>query len=124
MEAMGSSFLEDAKRDYVITKKASELPDNIKDAPDSILKETIECDNCGKGYKIIEMELHFLRKMNVPLPHKCPFCRINEKLNIWVDNMHLKDRVCDKCGVEFKTHWGKERAPIIYCKSCYNKEYL
>ena len=68
------------------------------------------------------MELRFLRKMNLPLPRTCPFCRINEKLNLWVDNMKLKDRICDACGIEFRTHYGKERAPKIFCKKCYQQE--
>jgi len=77
---------------------------------------------CGSGYKIIEMELFFLKKMNLPIPHECPFCMINEKLNIWVDSMKLKDRICNKCKTKFKTHWDEERAPVIYCKDCYKKE--
>lgn len=124
IEEIGGYYLEENRNEYKITKKSEDIPDNIKDVGDSILNEVIECDKCGRGYKIIEMELRFLRKMNLPIPHKCPFCRMNEKLNIWVDNMHLKDRICDNCGKDFKTHWSKERAPIIYCKECYKAEFL
>ena len=121
---MGGYYLEENKNEYKITKNVSEVSDNIKDIEDNILNEVIGCEKCGRGYKVIEMELRFLRKMNLPIPHECPFCRINEKLNLWVDNMHLKDRVCGKCGKNFKTHWGKERAPVIYCKECYKSEFL
>ncbi len=124
IEVSGLEYLPDEGRTHTATKQVSDLPSDIKDISDEILKETIECELCGKGYKIIEMELRFLRKMNLPIPHQCPFCRINEKLMLWVDNMALKDRTCDKCGVEFRTHYSKERAPIIYCKSCYTSEYL
>jgi hypothetical protein len=124
IEELGSSYLQENKNEYKITKETSDIPDNIKDISDDILNEVIRCENCDRGYKIIEMELQFLRKMKLPIPRNCPFCRINEKLNLWVDNMHLKDRVCDKCGIEFKTHWGKERAPLIYCKECYKQEFL
>jgi hypothetical protein len=122
IEKIGGYYLKENKNEYIITKETKDLPDNIKDVEDSILEEIIECQNCGRGYKIIEMELRFLRKMKLPLPHDCPFCRINEKLNLWVDNMRLKDRICDKCGIEFKTHWSKDRAPVIYCKECYQQE--
>ena len=122
--AQGSYYLPEEKNTHPITKEAHELPDDISEATDDLLKETIACEQCSKGFKIIPMELQFLQKLNVPLPHRCPFCRISEKLNLWVDNMTLKDRVCDKCGTEFKTHFGLERAPKIFCKVCYNQEYL
>lgn len=124
IEDIGGYYLEENKNEYKITKEIKDIPDNIKDVGDSILKEVIECKRCGRGYKIIEMELQFLRKIKLPIPRECPFCRINEKLNLWVDNMHLKDRTCDKCGKNFKTHWGKERAPTVYCKDCYKEEFL
>lgn len=122
IEEIGGYYLAENKNEYKITKGGKDIPDNISDIGDDILNEIIGCGNCGRGYRIIEMELRFLRKMKLPIPRDCPFCRINEKLNLWVDNMHLKDRVCDKCGIDFKTHWGKDRAPIIYCKECYKKE--
>jgi hypothetical protein len=121
--SFGSTWLFDEEREYQPTIRATELPDNIHDATDSILNETIECMTCSKGFKVIEMELRFLRKMNVPLPRECPFCRITTKQMIWVDNMTLKNRICDKCGIDFKTHYSKERAPVIFCKACYLKEH-
>jgi len=124
IEEMGGYYLEENKNEYKITKNSDDIPDDIKDVGDSILSEVIGCNKCGRGYKLIEMELRFLRKMNLPIPHECPFCRIKEKLNLWVDNMHLKNRVCNKCGLDFKTHWSKERAPLIYCNECYKIEFL
>jgi hypothetical protein len=124
IEKIGGSYLQENKNEYKITKKSEDIPDNIKDISDDILDEVIGCEKCDRGYKIIEMELRFLRKMNLPIPNECPFCRMNEKLNLWVDNMHLKDRVCDNCSKDFKTHWSKERAPLIYCKECYKEEFL
>ncbi len=123
IEKVGGYYLEENKNEYKITKDVKDIQDNIKDIYDDILNEVIGCEKCGRGYKIIEMELRFLRKMKLSIPLECPFCRINEKLNLWVDNMRLKDRICDKCGIDFKTHWGKERAPIIFCKECYKNEF-
>ncbi len=122
IEKMGSYSLKENKNKYKITKKIDDLPDSVKDIDNNILNEVIECSKCNKGYKIIEMELRFLKKMNLSIPHECPFCRINNKLSIWVDNMHLKDRICDKCNKDFKTHYSKKEAPIVYCKECYKKE--
>ena len=107
---------------YQITKKSGDLPDHIKDAPDEILNEVIECPTCKKGFKIIKAELDFLRNMNFPLPRKCPFCRIQEKFNRWVKQLRLYKRICSKCGAEFGTHYPLEEVKDILCKSCYNKE--
>jgi hypothetical protein len=123
-EAQGYRYAAPEERTYAITKKASELPDHIKDAPDNITKEAIECEACGKGYKVTEMELGFLRNMNVPLPRRCPFCRINEKFAQWVKNLRVVDRTCDKCGAHFQTNYPKEEAPHILCKACYLKEVV
>jgi hypothetical protein len=124
IESLGYSYQEEEKIDHTVTMGVSILPDHISDATSEIMKETLGCQKCGKGFKIIQMEFDFLKKMNVPLPRECPFCRINEKLLLWVDNMTLKNRLCDKCGIDFRTHFGVDRAPIIYCKSCYTKEYI
>lgn len=120
----GYAYMEPETRTYTVTKKVSELPDHIKDAKDDILKETIECKTCGKGYKVTEMELSFLRNMNVPLPRRCPFCRINEKLVQWVKNLRVIDRTCDQCGAKFQTNYPKEEASYILCKQCYLKEVV
>ena len=123
IEKEGSYFLEVNKNEYKITKNTKDLPDNIKNVNNSILDEVIGCENCSRGFKIIEMELRFLRKMNLPIPRTCPFCRVDNKLKIWVDNMKLKNRFCNKCGKNFKTHWGKDRAKIVYCSDCYKIDF-
>lgn len=122
IESQGLNFLTKEEKSYEVTLKADNLPDNIKDANDNILKEVIECNTCNKGFQIIEMELRFLRKIGVPLPRMCPFCRINKKLNIWVGRMTLKDRVCDECGIEFRTMYSEIEAPHVLCKKCYQNE--
>lgn len=103
------------------TMKADDLPDNIKDTPDAILKEQIACVVCAKPYRIIEMELSFLRQMNLPLPRACPFCRINEKLNIWVKTNRRIPRVCADCGINMESHYAIEEYAQVYCRVCYNK---
>src|SRR3989338_5377222 len=37
--------------------------------------ETKTCRNCGRAYRIIEMELQFYRQMNLPIFRNCPFFR-------------------------------------------------
>src|SRR3989338_6265585 len=107
------------KKEYQTTKKSAELPDHIKDAPDNILQDIIECQKCARGYKIIPMEFKFLREMNLPLPRECPFCRINEKFAIWVKNLRIFKRECSKCGADFETSYPQDEVPYILCKECY-----
>lgn len=124
VEAQGYRFQEPEGRSYAITKQPNELPDHIKDVPDSVLQEAIGCEKCGKGYKITEMELAFLRNMNLPLPRRCPFCRIQEKFTQWVKNLRVIDRTCDACGATFQTNYPKEETPKILCRNCYLKEVV
>ncbi|OHB22827.1 MAG: hypothetical protein A2939_05625 [Parcubacteria group bacterium RIFCSPLOWO2_01_FULL_48_18] len=106
-------------RQYAVTMTAEKLPDHIKDAPDSILNEIIQCANCSKGFRIIPMELDFLRRMNVPLPRECPFCRVRSKFRQWVKNMTLVKRTCSQCNVGFETSYTKEEYEHILCSKCY-----
>jgi hypothetical protein len=121
--SLGLKWNEIENKEYKITLKNKEIQDNVKEISEDILKEVIECSNCIRGFKIILPELQFLKKYNLPVPRKCPFCRVEDKINNWILNMTLFNRICNKCKVEFKTHYSKERAPIIYCGDCYKKEF-
>ena len=87
----GYSWKDPEPRNYEITLKTEDLPDHIKDVPDSILNEIIQCahfghamskcnEQCTEAYKIIPQELQFLRKMNLPLPRLCPNCRHYQRI--------------------------------------------
>lgn len=118
----GFKWKEKEERSYEVTMQAKDLPDHIREVKDNILKETISCGGCGRGYRIIMIELDFLRRMNLPLPRECPFCRVNSKLNQWMKNLRAIDRICDNCGASFLTKYPKEETPYILCKECYLKE--
>lgn len=120
----GYRYKEKEIRQYGITLKASDIPDHIKDASDSILNDIIKCQKCQRGFKVIPMELKFLRERNLPLPRKCPFCRIEEKFTQWVKDLRMLPRVCSLCGKNFETKYTEEEAPIVYCKECYQKEFV
>lgn len=122
--AKGLKWYETETKEYAITMKNADIPDHIKDVRDDITNQAIQCSTCVRGFRIIPQELQFLQKHNLPLPHQCPFCRVWEKVDVWIENMTLHDRMCDKCGIKFRTHYDQKRAPVIYCKMCYQKEYL
>ncbi|MFH0712431.1 MAG: hypothetical protein V2A55_01025 [Candidatus Jorgensenbacteria bacterium] len=141
-------------KEYKVTKRPEDLPDQIKDVDDRILKETIGCthasppaggcnEQCTTAFKIIEPELQFYRKMNLPLPRLCPNCRHYQRLK-QRNPLKLWHRTCqcagDKsensiysnntkhfhenghCPNEFETPYSPDRKEIVYCESCYNAE--
>jgi len=105
------------------TIKENEIPNNIVDVTDEILKEILVCKNCNKNYKIIEAELSFYKKMNVPLPHKDFECRHKDRMEKR-NGMKLFHSSCMKegCKNEFETTYSPDRPETIYCESCYQKE--
>jgi hypothetical protein len=86
----GYNWRDPEPRNYQINIKSQDLPDNIKDVKDDILTQVIECANakslegqtfqCTEAFRIIEPELAFYRRMNLPLPRLCPNCRHYQRL--------------------------------------------
>ncbi len=135
----GYAYRAPVEKDYQTTIKSVELPDHVKDAPDSIIEEVIACPNdgdektqCTKAYKIIKSELEFLRNNNIALPRYCPNCRHYKRLKqrnplkLW-----YRSCMCDKAGhfhgenkciVEFETAYSPERRETVYCEKCYQQE--
>jgi len=126
----GYSWKEKEIRDYQPTIKSEDLPDNINDTSDNILKEIIECEHkgncnhrCTTAFKIIPNELIFYKRFNIPLPRTCYGCRHHERLNKR-NPMKLYHRKCMKegCNNEFETSYAPDRPEIVYCEKCYQGE--
>ena len=126
--------------EYQITIQAKNLPDNLENVPDSITKEIIGCmnkdkfdNNCCRGaYRIIEDELNLYKRLGVPLPRLCFYCRHESRLRKR-NPMKLWHRKCmcgktnhlhgnKECDVEFETSYALERPEVIYCEKCYQQE--
>jgi len=105
------------------TLKPENILDHIDDIKDEITKEVLCCIQCERNYKITEQELLFYRKMILPIPRKCFFCRHK-------DRVHRRGpfkfflRKCSNCGIETNTNLTEEVAPIMYCERCYQKEVI
>ena len=101
--------------------QASEVPDDIADVSDDILKTPIVCERTGKPFKIMPFELDFYRKSNIPIPTVHPLQRIKDRFEyrkpfrLWKDN-------CRKCGVGVDTVFDPAKKLRIYCEACYNAE--
>lgn len=113
------------------TIKPNDIPDNIKDVEDGIVKEIFTCKNCKRNFRIVFDELKYLRKFFLPLPRECPQCRMEARRKMRLPFI-LWHRICmcesgnhghaDKCKVEFETAYAPGRPEKVYCEGCYNKE--
>jgi len=107
--------------EYQTTKDAKDLQDDIKDIGPEILKEIIKCEQCGRAYRIIDMELQFLKQLGIPVPRMCVDCRHQDRKS-QRNRAVFYNRKCDKCGKEIKTSYAPDRPEIVYCESCYQAE--
>ena len=121
--ARGYPYKDKEENKYVITLKAEDIPDDIKDVDDSILNEVIECEVSCKAFKITPFELQFYRRMNIPIPHLHPDERYKKRLALR-NPMVLYKRACmhEGCQNSFETTYAPGRPEIVYCKDCYQKE--
>ncbi len=122
--AMGFRFEDDIQQTRgKETLQPEQIPDNVKDVEDSITNEVLRCAECERNYKITPQELLFYRKMTLPLPRKCFYCRHQDRIRsrgpykFW-------QRECAHCNKEITTNFAPERPEIMYCESCYQKEVI
>lgn len=119
--AQGFSWRDVDPKEY--REATVEIPDHIKDVQDDILKGILKCDECGKNYQIIKMELDFYRRFQIPIPRTCPLCRDRARIKE-LNPMQLHSRTCAKCGKNIETTYSPDRPEIVYCEACYQKEIL
>ena len=105
------------------TLKPEDIPDHIKDVKDSITKEILKCITCERNYKITEQELTFYRKMVLPIPRQCFYCRHRDRIRRR-GSFTFFVRKCSNCDKEVHTNLTVETAPIIYCEKCYQQEVI
>ena len=150
--AKGYKWRDPVESDIVITKKAEDLPDHIRDAKDGFLEDLIECehkaecnDQCTKAFRLIPQELVFYRNLQIPLPRLCPRCRTVDRLQqrtrfmlfkrhctcsgIQSENGKYRNAVShphgsNACPNEFETSYAPERSEIVYCEECYQQEVV
>lgn len=141
--AYGGKWYEVPKSEFNVTLKNEKIPDDIKDIDDSITRELIECESCKKAFRIIPVELQFLRSINIPLPRYCVDCRHSLRIS-QRNKSKLYEKKCDcvgrtskdgkynnevshyhkdqPCQSVFKTSYPTDSNAIIYCEKCYQEE--
>jgi hypothetical protein len=119
----GARWYEISKNEYDISIRSEDLPDDICETSDDILKEVISCQKCNRAYKIIFEELQFLKQLNLPLPRLCVDCRHAERIFQRNKSKFYKRKCMKKgCTNEFETSYAPDRPEIVYCEKCYQQE--
>ncbi len=118
-EAKGWKWREKDPKQY--QAQTYQIPDELKDVTEQIIKEILACNECGKNYKIIAQELEYYKKMQLPIPRKCLDCRHKSRLARRTP-YKLWQRTCAKCSKPIQTSYSPERPEIVYCEACYLKE--
>mgnify|MGYP001615829017 CR=1 FL=1 len=83
-------------------------------------KELLLCPKCSKNFKLVNHELAFYQKQNLPPPLSCPDCRHKVRMSLR-NPRKLWKRHCKQCEAPFETSYAPDRPEPIYCENCYLK---
>ena len=103
--------------------KPQQVPDNISDVTDGILKTPIICERTGKPFRITPFELGFYRSMRLPIPTIHPLERIRDLLK-FRRPFRLFRYPCSKCGKDMDTSFDPALKYKVYCEQCYQQEVV
>lgn len=117
VETLGWRWREVDKKEYQPATIA-EIPDNIKDLPESITKEVLACENCKKNYRLIPQEIAFYKSTGLPAPRICGECRNSKRFKAR-NPYELFARTCAHCHKSIQSTYAPNRPEIVYCDECY-----
>ncbi len=123
-ESKGYLWRDYTPNTYQTTINGDDLPQTIGEVDDSILNEVIRCEVSGKPFKILEKELTFFRRLNLPLPSIHPDERHNIRLKLR-NPMRFYKRMCYFGDKEVDTTYlpVEEGGPAkVVCLEHYNSE--
>lgn len=103
------------------TVSAVDLPVDISEVNDEILKWAISSEQTGELFKIIPQELAFYKRFGLPLPRLTPFER-HMKRQLMRNPRCIFQRKCDKCKNEIQSSYSDDSPEKVYCEKCYLKE--
>ncbi len=104
---------------------AHDLPPDVKDVSDEILKKIIFDTKNSKKFRYTRQELEFHHRFNIALPtehYSLRLLNMRKKLGSIVLKLH--DRTCPKCGKIMQSSYAPDRPEIVYCEQCYQAEVV
>ncbi len=118
-QAHGYQWIDPNQREWSAATR--ELSDHVKDVDESILKEIMKCETCGRNFQFIAKELAFHKRFKIALPRSCPLCRDFSRFSL-LNPMSIFNRTCAKCGTAIQTSYASDRPETVYCVQCYQQE--
>lgn len=83
------------------------------------MPETIKkCTNCGQDFAIIPLEHEILKKLKLPEPDQCFYCRKKRRHKTRMRGRFYLTK-CGKCGKDIYVTTDPASGLVIYCKECY-----
>jgi len=114
-------YWEDADEGHIEGISTSDLPDSIKDVPDTITTQALICPETGWRFNIAKNELSFYRENNIPLPRYHFDVRIKRQLK-YLTVLQSYPYKCFYCKKDIMAYyppeWGYEK---IACEDCYKQ---
>ncbi|MEK7555002.1 MAG: hypothetical protein AAB518_03410 [Patescibacteria group bacterium] len=111
-----------------------QIPDDIAQISDDMLKQVLKCETCSRNYNIVQPELEFYRREKIPIPRHCYACRDLARIALRAPRkLWHRSCVCrqsshfhgnEKCLNEFETPYSSDRPEKIYCEQCYQAEVV
>lgn len=103
--------------------RKEDLPTNSSKTTDDILNRIIICEKSGRPFRLTRKELDFYRRMNLPIPTKAPWQRMQERMER-DHGLILYPFLCPKCKENTWSIYSREEQKKykIYCEKCYLKE--
>ena len=101
--------------------QTNELPDSIKDVPDTIITQALICPETGWRFNIAQNELSFYKANNIPPPRYHFDVRTKNQLK-YLTVLQSYPYKCFYCKKDimayYPSEWGYEK---IACEECYKQ---
>ncbi len=123
IEKLGALWQPDIEIDPVSmeTLSGEEVPDSIAVVESDIVDKAIICKESGRPFRIVNSELEFYKKHNIPLPAIHPYLRIRNKYKL-LGNRMVNKATCHSCKKVIDSMYDAKENFILYCEECYKKE--
>ena len=114
-------YWEDIDESNIQGMPTSELPDDIKDVPDTITTQALICPETGWRFNISQNELIFYKENNIPLPRYHFDVRTKNSLK-YLTVLQSYPHNCTYCEKDINAYyppeWGYQK---IACEECYKQ---